>query len=496
MGVPRICPFDAARQLVKSTTTKQAGKKKSPAAETTTNTWDRAGNLVESTTALAGGKTSRVGYAYDPTGQLTAYGPTVTAGAPGAEPAGLADKTTVRRAFDALGRVVTESYRSSLCGKADLTWAHDGLDPVAVTGKRAKDAGLFLRDATGQLLGEQTGKKNTIAWHVADALQSLHATTTAGQLSKKTNSYTDYGAETADTGRQFGYSGERRDPKGAGLVNYYARPYDPKTATWLQPDRYRGSLPNPATLNRTGFVVGNPVTLKDNRGYCPICIGLVIGLIIAGGIPTTAWAPTTDPNEMAQAKAQDERDSNPRNKIDALTDLLPGVYAVKCLVGFRINCPAGQVALSAAPGGMVGKAGVTAGAKAASQAPAAYRWLRGVRGAKAATGLSDDAIEVAYQGMRSDGGHATRHLRADGLIANRGSLASQVAEFQQLTSPILRSPAKTFDWKLGRTMTRAYAGQAGGRTVVVFVAQDGGYEGSIVSAVVPDAAQMAQWGLT
>jgi len=157
----------------------------------------------------------------------------------------------VARDFDASGRLVTESHRSSLCGKADLTWAYDGLDPVAVTGKRAKDAGLFLRDATGQLLGEQAGKKNTVAWHVADALQSVYATTTtAGQLSKKTAAYTDYGTETADTGRQFGYSGERRDPRGSGLVNYHARPYDPKTATRLQPDRYRGSLPNPATLNR------------------------------------------------------------------------------------------------------------------------------------------------------------------------------------------------------------------------------------------------------
>ena len=304
-----------------------------------------------------------------------------------------------------MGRAVTESYRSSLCGKADLTWAHDGLDPVAVSGKRAKDAGLFLRDATGQLLGEQTGKKNTVAWHVADALQSLHATTTAGQLSKKTVSYADYGAETTDTGRQFGYSGERRDLKGAGLVNYHARPYDPKTATWLRPDRYRGSLPNPASLNRTGFVAGNPVTLKDNRGYLPVLLGIVLTVAAAVLAPQTAWAPTLDPNEMAQAKAQDERDSNPRSKIDAFSDFIPGVYAVKCLIGFRMNCPVGAVVLSAAPGGTTAKAG----ARAASRAPAAYRWLRGVLIKKTPSprSLADDVANATGGTVTSNKGGFT-----------------------------------------------------------------------------------------
>jgi len=40
-------------QLVRSTTTRRARKKR-PAPDVTTNTWDKAGNLVESSTALAG----------------------------------------------------------------------------------------------------------------------------------------------------------------------------------------------------------------------------------------------------------------------------------------------------------------------------------------------------------------------------------------------------------------------------------------------------------
>jgi hypothetical protein len=59
------------------------------------------------------------------------------------------------------------------------------------------------------------------------------------------------------------------------------------------------------------------------------------------------------------------------------------------------------------------------------------------------------------------------------------------------------SPAEggTFDWRVGGTMSRAFAGPAGGRTVVVFVAKEGPYQGRVLSAVAPNAARMGQWGL-
>jgi hypothetical protein len=97
--------------------------------------------------------------------------------------------------------------------------------------------------------------------------------------------------------------------------------------------------------------------------------------------------------------------------------------------------------------------------------------------------------------MRSGGGHAIRHLRDEGLIPNTGSLSSQVSAFEDMTSPILTSPSRTFDWTLGSTRTRAFAGSASGKQVVVFVAKQGPYQGRVLSAVVPDANQMTQWGL-
>lgn len=92
-----------------------------------------------------------------------------------------------------------------------------------------------------------------------------------------------------------------------------------------------------------------------------------------------------------------------------------------------------------------------------------------------AIGFTDDAVGSAYQGMRSGGGHAMRHLIDEGLIPNSGSLASRASTFQDLTSPILTNPSATFNWRLGDTATRAFAGQAGGRQVVVFVATEGPY---------------------
>lgn len=88
-----------------------------------------------------------------------------------------------------------------------------------------------------------------------------------------------------------------------------------------------------------------------------------------------------------------------------------------------------------------------------------------------------------------------RHLIDEGLISNAGNLASRAARFQELTAPILTNPAKAFDRRLGSTAARAFAGEAGGRQVVVFVAKEGPYQGRELSAIVPDAAQIAQWGL-
>jgi hypothetical protein len=110
-------------------------------------------------------------------------------------------------------------------------------------------------------------------------------------------------------------------------------------------------------------------------------------------------------------------------------------------------------------------------------------------------GFDAGAVESAYQGMRKDGGHAMRHLIQEGLIPNSGSFAKRLEQFKELTSPILARPVKTFDWKLGATSARAMVGEVDGKSVVVFVAKEGPFQGRILSALVPDEVQIIQWGL-
>jgi hypothetical protein len=83
----------------------------------------------------------------------------------------------------------------------------------------------------------------------------------------------------------------------------------------------------------------------------------------------------------------------------------------------------------------------------------------------------------------------------EGIIPNAGSLASRVQQFRDLASPVLTNPSRTFNWRVGDTMARGFAGRVGGQQVVVFVAREGKYQGRVLNAVIPDANQVVQWGL-
>ncbi|MDF5757365.1 hypothetical protein [Spongiactinospora sp. TRM90649] len=68
-----------------------------------------------------------------------------------------------------------------------------------------------------------------------------------------------------------------------------------------------------------------------------------------------------------------------------------------------------------------------------------------------------------------------RHLIDDDLIPNKGSVAAKRQVSEELLTPVLTNPTKTFSWKLGDTKTRAFAGMVRGKMVVVFVAMEGPY---------------------
>jgi hypothetical protein len=111
------------------------------------------------------------------------------------------------------------------------------------------------------------------------------------------------------------------------------------------------------------------------------------------------------------------------------------------------------------------------------------------------TGFSEDAVSSAFENMRNGGGHAMRYLIKDGTIPDKGSVASKAKIFQEKLTPILTNPTKTFDWKLGDTQSKVFAGEVEGRTIVAFVAKEGPYQGNVISAFEPSPANMVKWGL-
>lgn len=110
-------------------------------------------------------------------------------------------------------------------------------------------------------------------------------------------------------------------------------------------------------------------------------------------------------------------------------------------------------------------------------------------------GFAPGAAESALSGMRGQGGHAMRHLVDVGIIPNRGSLEYRLQLFEQIAEPILELPSSTFDWRVGATQARGFAGVVDGDWVVIFVAKEGAYQGKVISAIVPDAGQRALMGL-
>jgi hypothetical protein len=155
--------------------------------------------------------------------------------------------------------------------------------------------------------------------------------------------------------------------------------------------------------------------------------------------------------------------------------VVPG-GGLKGLVGLGIKGGTAELA------GLSGTAGRLIGKAAASPAPHVV-------------GFSADTVASAFQGMRGDGGHAMRYLLQDGFMLDKGSTKAKAAVFQELLTPVLTNPMKTFDWRIGAEPAKAFAGVVQNVTVVAFVAKGGEYQGRVLSAFAPTPANLAKWGL-
>ena len=287
----------------------------SPGLETTTTTttseesytWDAAGNRV-ATTAVAGGVTTSTAATFNGAHQITAA--TTTTGqtpvaetaytydqsgnrttetshdltAPGALPvttttsydsAGAplsidAPEMDVTYSRDALGRQVSEHLVTALSDR-EITQTWDGL---TLSGRTDPDHGTtaYTYDPMGTIT-TQTGTATAGggSWLLGDALGSTLAQVSAGGAITESTSWDPWGQQAFHTtgwDTRVGYTGEQTDA-GLGLVSFYARSYDPTTATFTTPDAWGGLLREPQTLHRYAYVLGDPLTTTDVLGYWP-----------------------------------------------------------------------------------------------------------------------------------------------------------------------------------------------------------------------------------
>ncbi|AZI57857.1 hypothetical protein EH165_06525 [Nakamurella antarctica] len=216
------------------------------------------------------------------------------------------DGRTTDNTYDGIGRLQTSTDTTttpttggggsgsggSAVGQPTVTssvW--DGLSVLTETNPASGTTNM-VRDITGNVAIQAstlTTPGTGIRWNLTDAQGSPVAQTIGGTVTEQAT-YGDYGNQTFNTpgwNATVGFGSEITDPTNH-LNSYYARQYDPATATWLSPDPHPWSAAASQTQNRYAFVAGNPTTNTDYLGYCPLNSSDFTGGPRCGGQPTPA----------------------------------------------------------------------------------------------------------------------------------------------------------------------------------------------------------------
>ena len=107
---------------------------------------------------------------------------------------------------------------------------------------------------------------------MGDALGSVRQLTDSAGAVTLTQSYAPYGETISSVGSgvsTYQFTGEARDA--SGLTYLRARYYNSGDGRFLSRDTWNGDYNRPLSLNRWGYVEGNPVNLTDPSGFNAIC---------------------------------------------------------------------------------------------------------------------------------------------------------------------------------------------------------------------------------
>ena len=90
--------------------------------------------------------------------------------------------------------------------------------------------------------------------------------------------------------------------------------------------------------------------------------------------------------------------------------------------------------------------------------------------------------------------HASAHLTKAGILPNWGKATGE--QFTKMGAAILEHPTATFDHTLkGPAPVKGFVGQVNGQTVAILVYKSGARAGTVATAIVPSAEQLAGWGI-
>jgi RHS repeat-associated protein len=237
----------SARQGHSVTTTTYDAADQVLASGTLTYRYDATGSLVE----RAGEGQPRLACTYDGLGQVTEL---------------RAGEDVVTYQYDGLGRRVARTDRTGLTQRI-----YDGLSVVAELSP-SRDAALettagllvlHRQDSTGQYYLHADGNGNAgLVTDGAGALVARYAYSAFG-------SRLPLGASPELPGPLgfCGAFGVRQDA--GGLLDMRARLYDPDLGRFITPDPWPAYLPDPVTLNRYLYALGDPISQVDPLGlFC------------------------------------------------------------------------------------------------------------------------------------------------------------------------------------------------------------------------------------
>ena len=140
---------------------------------------------------------------------------------------------------------------------------------IAHTNYYRGDQGRILEQAS--FGGEDKGQTS---WYHYDGLGSVSTLTQRSGERSTTYNYASYGqpksqgSDSGKAGTHYTFTGQSWDST-TGLYEFYARPYDPATGTWLTQDSYRGQVTEPRSLQRYQYVYNSPVNYYDLYGHWP-----------------------------------------------------------------------------------------------------------------------------------------------------------------------------------------------------------------------------------